>query len=73
MSSYEALYGRPCRTHVCWIEVGERKALGPELVKETADKIRVVRKNLKKAQDRQKSTPIRIEEKLFLKSAIGYT
>ncbi|TYK26741.1 DNA/RNA polymerases superfamily protein [Cucumis melo var. makuwa] len=25
MAPYEALYGRPCRTPVCWNEVGERK------------------------------------------------
>ena len=29
MSPYEALYGRPCRTPVCWSEVGERRILGP--------------------------------------------
>ena len=25
MAPYEALYGRKCRTLVCWDEVGERK------------------------------------------------
>ena len=25
MAHYEALYGRKCRTPVCWDEVGERK------------------------------------------------
>ena len=25
MAPYEALYGRKCRTPVCWDEVGERK------------------------------------------------
>ena len=24
MAPYEALYGRPCRSPLCWIEVGER-------------------------------------------------
>ena len=32
MASYEALYGRKCRTSLCWDEVGERKLLGPEIV-----------------------------------------
>ncbi|TYK07530.1 DNA/RNA polymerases superfamily protein [Cucumis melo var. makuwa] len=30
MAPCEALYGRPCRTPVCWNEVGERKLVGPE-------------------------------------------
>ena len=25
MASYEALYGRKCRTSICWDEVGEQK------------------------------------------------
>ena len=34
MTPYEALYGRPCRSPVCWTEVGERPSTGPDLVKE---------------------------------------
>ena len=54
MSPYEALYGRPCRTPVCWAEVGERRILGPEIVDEAAEKVRIILANMKKAQDRQK-------------------
>lgn len=32
MSPFEALYGRICRTHTCWMELSERKLVGPELV-----------------------------------------
>ena len=32
MTPYEALYGRKCRSLICWDDVGERKLLGPELV-----------------------------------------
>jgi len=32
MAPYEALYGRKCRSPICWTEVGERQILGPELV-----------------------------------------
>ncbi|KAL4201664.1 hypothetical protein AMTRI_Chr02g259720 [Amborella trichopoda] len=32
MAPYEALYGRKCRSPICWDEVGERKLLGPEIV-----------------------------------------
>jgi hypothetical protein len=52
MASYEALYGRKCRTPIYWEEVGERKLLGPEIVQLTTDKVRVIRKMMKEAQDR---------------------
>ena len=32
MAPFEALYGRKCKTPVCWDEVGERRLVGPELV-----------------------------------------
>ena len=32
MAPYEALYGRPCRSPMCWTELGEATLLGPELV-----------------------------------------
>ena len=41
MAPYEALYGRPCRSPMCWMESGEASLIGPELVQETTDKIRV--------------------------------
>ena len=43
MASYKALYGRPCRTLVCWNEVGDRKLVGPELVQITTKNIRLIR------------------------------
>ena len=55
MAPYEALYGQKCRCPVYWDEEGERILEGPELVQEMMDKIQVVRKNIKAAQDRQKS------------------
>ena len=39
MAPFEALYGRKCRSPICWNEVGERKLLGPELVQLTTEKI----------------------------------
>ncbi|GJR39595.1 putative reverse transcriptase domain-containing protein [Tanacetum coccineum] len=36
---YEALYGRKCRSPVCWAEVGEAQLTGPELIQETTEKI----------------------------------
>nr|GEW24386.1 putative reverse transcriptase domain-containing protein [Tanacetum cinerariifolium] len=36
---FEALYGRKCRSPVCWTEVGEAQILSPELTQETTEKI----------------------------------
>ena len=55
MALYEALYGRKCRTPIYWDEVGERKLSNEELIKDSIEKIHVVREKLKVAQDRQKS------------------
>ncbi|KAL1206308.1 hypothetical protein V5N11_032449 [Cardamine amara subsp. amara] len=55
MAPYEALYGRPCRTPLCWTQVGERSTLGASFVQETTEKIRVLKLNMEEAQDRQKS------------------
>ena len=55
MTPYEALYGRKCRTPLCWDEVGERKLSSPEIVQVTTDNVNVIRDRLKIAQDRHKS------------------
>ncbi|KAL0402639.1 UNVERIFIED_CONTAM: Transposon Ty3-I Gag-Pol polyprotein, partial [Sesamum latifolium] len=55
MAPYEALYGRKCRSPICWDIEGLRQLEGPELVQETVDKIQTVKQCLKAAQDRQKS------------------
>ena len=40
---------------MCWMESGEASLIGPELVQETTDKIRVIHDRLLAAQSRQKS------------------
>ncbi|GJU88382.1 reverse transcriptase domain-containing protein [Tanacetum coccineum] len=52
---FEALYGRKCRSHVLWAEIGESSLIGPELVQETIDKVVLIKEKLKAAKDRQKS------------------
>ncbi|GKF51167.1 putative reverse transcriptase domain-containing protein [Tanacetum coccineum] len=52
---FEALYGRKCRSPVCWTEVGEAQILGPELIQETIEKIIQIKQRMQAAQDRQKS------------------
>lgn len=43
MAPYETLYGRKCISPLFWDEVGEGKLLGPELVQEMRDQVRVIR------------------------------
>jgi len=52
MAPYEALYERKCCTLICWDEVGEWKLLGYEMIRLTTDKVRVIKKRMKEAQDR---------------------
>ncbi|KAI3821421.1 hypothetical protein L1987_08989 [Smallanthus sonchifolius] len=55
MSPFEALYGRKCRSPICWNEIGEAQITGPELIQETSDKIIQIRDNIRVARSRQKS------------------
>ncbi|GKD30812.1 putative reverse transcriptase domain-containing protein, partial [Tanacetum coccineum] len=52
---FEALYGRKCRSPVCWAEVGEVQLTGPEIVQETTEKIIEIKQRMQAARDRQKS------------------
>ncbi|KAM2384194.1 hypothetical protein ACFXTH_041660 [Malus domestica] len=46
MSPFEALYGRACRTPLCWSEVGERVLEGPEIIDETTQNVQVIKGKL---------------------------
>ena len=62
---FEALYGRKCRSPLCWTEVGdtqlargqipESALTGPEIIRETTEKIFKIKERLKASRDRQKS------------------
>ena len=39
---YKVLYGRRCRTPVCWTELNEHKVIGPDIVKDTKEKVQVI-------------------------------
>ena len=52
MAPYEALYGRKCRTPLCWTELSEKKVIGPDLIQETEEKVKMIRERLKVATDR---------------------
>nr|GFC81930.1 reverse transcriptase domain-containing protein [Tanacetum cinerariifolium] len=52
---FEALYGRKCRSPVCWAEVGDAQLTGPEVIQETTEMIVQIKQRLQAARDRQKS------------------
>ncbi|GJV72855.1 putative reverse transcriptase domain-containing protein [Tanacetum coccineum] len=52
---FEALYGRKCRSPVCWAEVGDVQLTGPEIIHETTEKIVQIKSRIQAARDRQKS------------------
>ncbi|GJS59542.1 putative reverse transcriptase domain-containing protein, partial [Tanacetum coccineum] len=54
-ASYEALYRQKCRSPVCWSEVGDSQLTGPELIRETTEKIVQIKNRLLTACSRQKS------------------
>nr|GEZ49426.1 hypothetical protein [Tanacetum cinerariifolium] len=54
-ASFEALYGRKCRSHVLWAEIRESSLTRLELVQETTNKVVLVKEKPKAARDRQKS------------------
>ncbi|KAL4038688.1 hypothetical protein IC575_002311 [Cucumis melo] len=77
MAPFEALYGKCCRSPVCWGEVGEQRLMGPELVQSTNEAILKIRSRMHTAQSRQKSyadvrrkdLEFEVGDKVFLKVA----
>ena len=47
MAPFEALYGRRCKTPICWEEVVVWSFHGPSIVSDTSNKIRKIVENLK--------------------------
>nr|GEU38498.1 hypothetical protein [Tanacetum cinerariifolium] len=54
-ASYEALYKRKCRSHVCWSKVRDSQLIGPELIRDTTEKIIQIKDRLLAARSHQKS------------------
>ena len=52
MAPYEVLYGRPCRSPICSTEVEESSITGPNLIRDTSEKVSLIRQSLLKAQSR---------------------
>ncbi|KAA3461568.1 reverse transcriptase [Gossypium australe] len=78
MASYEALYGHKCRTPLYWTELSEKKIHGVDLIRETEEKVKVIRDSLKVASDRHKSyvdlkrkdMEFQVSDRVFLKVSL---
>ncbi|GJS97717.1 putative reverse transcriptase domain-containing protein [Tanacetum coccineum] len=55
VAPFEAFYGRKCRSPICWAEVGDAQLIGPELIRETTEKIIQIKHRLEASRDRQRS------------------
>ncbi|GJS23214.1 putative reverse transcriptase domain-containing protein [Tanacetum coccineum] len=52
---FKALYGRKCRSPICWAEVEDNQLIGLEIIHETTEKIIQIKSRIQAARDRQKS------------------
>ncbi|XP_039123415.1 uncharacterized protein LOC120260036 [Dioscorea cayenensis subsp. rotundata] len=55
MAPYEALYGRWCRSPICWDDMEESKLLGPEIMLITVENVCQIKDRLQATHSRQKS------------------
>ena len=75
MLPFEFLYRRRCKSPLCWEDVRDTAITGPEIVQQTAEKVKQIRERLRVAQNRQKyqaytkRRPLEfvVGEKVFLK------
>jgi len=49
MTPFEALYGRKCRSPICWEEVRDRRMFGLDIIQKITDKIKLIKKRMKAA------------------------
>ena len=55
MASYEALYGRKCRSPIHWYETRERQIEKTDFIREATEAVQKIRQRMETAQSRQKS------------------
>ncbi|XP_074314158.1 uncharacterized protein LOC141649366 [Silene latifolia] len=71
MAPFEALYEKKCRSPLCCDDSSVAVVLGPELVQESIEQVRLISQKLEAAQDRQKTyaslrhRPIEFEADVF--------
>ena len=47
MAPYEVLYGRKCRSPLCWDEIGESELTGPEIIQDAVNSLSPISSQLK--------------------------
>ncbi|XP_070050589.1 uncharacterized protein [Nicotiana tomentosiformis] len=55
MVPFEALYGRRCRSPIRWFGIGEAELIGPDLVHQAMEKVKIITEQLNTSQSDQKS------------------
>lgn len=55
MDPFEVLYARRYKTPLCWHESHESAVMGPEIIQQTFEKIKMTQENMKASHSRQKS------------------
>lgn len=55
MAPSEALYGRSCRSLICWFVVDKHKLIRPKIVDDTSKMVQRIRNRMRIAQSRQKN------------------
>ncbi|XP_070050575.1 uncharacterized protein [Nicotiana tomentosiformis] len=55
MAPFKALCSRRCRSPIGWFAIGEAELIGPDLMHQAIEKVRIIKEWLKIAQSRQKS------------------
>ncbi|WVZ64378.1 hypothetical protein U9M48_013901 [Paspalum notatum var. saurae] len=54
-SPFEVLYGKRCRTPLSWNQTGEKQVVGPDIIQDAEQQLRIVEENLRVVQSRQRS------------------
>ncbi|XP_070028905.1 uncharacterized protein [Nicotiana sylvestris] len=55
MSPFEALHGRRCISPIGWFEVREAELVGPDLIHQAMEKVKIIKERLETTLSRQKS------------------
>ncbi|WMV19919.1 hypothetical protein MTR67_013304 [Solanum verrucosum] len=73
LAPFDALYGRRCRSLIGWLESGDVKPLGVDLVKDAQDKERSIQAKILAAQHRQKKyADYKVRDMAFQTGTLSY-
>ncbi|XP_073152942.1 uncharacterized protein [Henckelia pumila] len=53
MAPFEALYGKKCRSPLFWDDLSETPVIGPDMIREMSDKVKLIQIRMRTTQDRQ--------------------